>query len=245
MHFSGWNASSHEGLGARDRRDLTEADRLLYRTIRHSLRGRGRLQRRAQFSNCRAERRHVRSNQHLRCAEFALLRVSHGVSTVEISVRDRSGQQGERSCAFFTRGSLAELAAILGRCAIVSAGGLMCTVSFLPKSQGFYLAMNRDEKRVRLAGLAPMVVELEAHRAVFPREPTGGTWISTNDAGVCLALINWHRIGRKPKNGILSRGEVVRELAGKSTVDELAAAVNQLPVRKLRPFRLIAIVPGE
>jgi hypothetical protein len=121
----------------------------------------------------------------------------------------------------------------------------MCTVSFLPKSQGFYLAMNRDEKRVRLAGLAPMVVELEAHRAVFPREPTGGTWISTNDAGVCLALINWHRIGRKPKNGILSRGEVVRELAGKSTVDELAAAVNQLPVRKLRPFRLIAIVPGE
>ena len=105
--------------------------------------------------------------------------------------------------------------------------------------------MNRDEKRDRLAGLAPTVVELESHRAVFPSEPTGGTWISANDTGICLALINWHRIKREPKEGILSRGKVVRELAGKSTVDELTAAVNQLPIRRLRPFRLIAIVPGE
>ncbi len=119
----------------------------------------------------------------------------------------------------------------------------MCTVSFLPKSRGFYLAMNRDEKRNRVAALAPAVVESGSRRAVFPREPTGGTWISANDAGVCLALINWHRIERKPKNGVLSRGLVVRELAGKSTANEIAAALRKLPLRKLQPFRLIAIVP--
>src|SRR5438874_12701665 len=50
----------------------------------------------------------------------------------------------------------------------------------------------------RFAALPPEVVELERHHAIFPREPTGGTWISANDAGVCLALINWHRIERKP-----------------------------------------------
>jgi hypothetical protein len=61
---------------------------------------------------------------------------------------------------------------------------------------------------------------------------------------VCLALINWYRIERKPKKDTLSRGLVVKELAGKST-KEIAAAVKKLPVRKLRPFRLIAIVPGE
>jgi hypothetical protein len=121
----------------------------------------------------------------------------------------------------------------------------MCTVSFLPKSQGFYLAMNRDETRDRLAGLAPAVVQLESHHAVFPREPTGGTWISANDSGICLALINWHRIQRKPKNDSVTRGSVVRELAGKSTADEIATAVKKLPLRKLRPFRLLAIVPGE
>src|SRR5436309_7551102 len=121
----------------------------------------------------------------------------------------------------------------------------MCTVSFLPNRHGFYLAMNRDEKRDRFVALAPAIVDLEGHRAVFPCEPTGGTWISANDAGVCLALINWHRIEHKPKNDTLSRGLVVKELAGKSTANEIATAVKKLPIRKLRPFRLIAIVPWE
>jgi hypothetical protein len=164
----------------------------------------------------------------------------------------------------------------------------MCTVSFLPKSQGFYLAMNRDEKLDRPAGIAPAVVQLGSHRAIFPRERTGGTWISANDSGVCLALINWHRIAEpasggqllpkkrnrfntiearsswatqsvgttgcpsgaqrvewKPKSDTLSRGLVVKALAGKSTADEIATAVKKLPVRKLRPFRLIAIVLDE
>ena len=105
--------------------------------------------------------------------------------------------------------------------------------------------MNRDEKRERFAALAPAIVETETHRAVFPREPTGGTWISVNDAGVCLALINWHRIERKPKSDILSRGLVIRELAGKCSADEIAASVKKLPLRKLRPFRLIVIVPRQ
>ncbi|MGE5212385.1 MAG: NRDE family protein [Nitrospirota bacterium] len=121
----------------------------------------------------------------------------------------------------------------------------MCTVSFVPGSGGFYLAMNRDEKRDRFAALPPDVIELESHRAIFPREPTGGTWISANDSGVCLALINWHRIERQPKAEPLSRGLVVEELAGKSTASEIAASLKKLPVRKLRPFRLIAIVPAE
>jgi hypothetical protein len=121
----------------------------------------------------------------------------------------------------------------------------MCTVSFLPNARGFYLAMNRDEKRHRFKGLAPAVVELERRRAVFPSEPTGGTWISANEAGVCLALINWHRIEREPKNDVVSRGEIVRGLAGKSTADEIQHGITRLPLCKLRPFRLITIVPAK
>ena len=105
--------------------------------------------------------------------------------------------------------------------------------------------MNRDEKLGRSRALAPTIVDIGNRRAVFPSEPTGGTWISANEAGVCLALINSHRIQRMPKNDSVTRGSVVRELAGKSTANEIAAAVEKLPLRKLRPFRLIAIVPGE
>lgn len=122
----------------------------------------------------------------------------------------------------------------------------MCTVSFLPSTDGgFYLAMNRDEKVDRCAALAPTIVKLENRHAVFPSEPTGGTWISANDAGVCLALINWHRVERQPKNHIVSRGKIVRALASKTGTDEIADSIGKLPLRKLRPFRLIAIVPSE
>jgi Transport and Golgi organisation 2 len=121
----------------------------------------------------------------------------------------------------------------------------MCTVSFLPNARGFYLAMNRDEKMDRFAAFAPATVNVENRRAVFPREPTGGTWISANDAGVCLALLNWHRVEREPKHDIVSRGEVVRALAGKSAAYQIADGVGKLPFRKLRPFRLIAIVPSQ
>jgi hypothetical protein len=142
--------------------------------------------------------------------------------------------------------ALAELATIFGCCVILSVGGLMCTVSFLPNRDGFYLAMNRDEKLHRFIALAPAIMDLGRRRAVFPREPTGGTWISANDAGVCLALINWHRVAREAKHDdVISRGHVVRELAAKSTTDEIATSVGMLPLQNLRPFRLIAIAPSE
>jgi Transport and Golgi organisation 2 len=121
----------------------------------------------------------------------------------------------------------------------------MCTVSFLPKAHGFYLAMNRDEKLDRSVALAPTIVDVAGRRAVFPHESTGGTWISANNAGVCLALINWHCVEREPKHDVVSRGEVVRGLAGKSTTNEIADGIGTLPLRKLRPFRLITIVPSE
>ncbi len=66
-----------------------------------------------------------------------------------------------------------------------------------------------------------------------------------NVAGVCLALINWHRIQRRPVCSIMSRGQVVRKLAGKSSTSEVAVALNELPLNRLRPFRLVAIIPTE
>src|SRR5690242_8724550 len=121
----------------------------------------------------------------------------------------------------------------------------MCTVSFLPKERGFLVAMNRDEKRTRFSALPPAIVDLTKRRAIFPSETNGGTWIAANDAGVCFALINWHRIGREPARAITSRGQVVAALAGKSAGGEVATALAALPLRQMRPFRLIAIVPAE
>lgn len=121
----------------------------------------------------------------------------------------------------------------------------MCTVSFVPNRYGFYLAMNRDEKRSRETALPPSIVDLAACRAIFPREREGGTWIAANDASVCIALINWHRIKRKPRGLALTRAMVVETLAGKLSSEEIHSAIKKLPLRELRPFRLIAVVPSE
>jgi hypothetical protein len=121
----------------------------------------------------------------------------------------------------------------------------MCTVSFMPKSRSFYLAMNRDEKRSRATALPPAIVDLTERHAIFPREPDGGTWIAVNDAGICLALINWHRIEREPVRSVVSRGQVVAALAGKSSAQEIIDGFANLPLPQLRPFRLIVVVPSE
>jgi hypothetical protein len=121
----------------------------------------------------------------------------------------------------------------------------MCTVSFLPSGLGFYLAMNRDEKLDRFTALPPAIVDLGTRRTMLPREPDGGTWIAANDAGVCIALINWHRVEREPVRPITSRGHVVRKLAGKCSAREIAAALAELRLNRFRPFRLIAIIPSK
>src|SRR4029453_10021540 len=121
----------------------------------------------------------------------------------------------------------------------------MCTVSFSPNSLGFHLLMNRDEKRNRPTALPPAIEEFGDHRAIFPREPSGGAWIAANDAGVCLALINWHRIESEPALKTISRGCIVPELAGKLRSADIARGLTELQLNQLRPFRLIGIVPKE
>src|SRR5438094_3748051 len=163
---------------------------------------------------------------------------------MEAGLRHRCCQSRARLQPGGAAHTLAGMATILCRCGIISVRQLMCTISFVPKLRGFYLAMNRDEKFTRSTALPP-IVDLADRRAVFPREPEGGTWIAANDAGVCLALINWHRVERQPVRSIASRGQVVKALAAKSSAEEIAAGLAALPLRRLRPFRLIAIIPSE
>lgn len=121
----------------------------------------------------------------------------------------------------------------------------MCTISFVPTARGFRLAMNRDEKRTRVAALPPEIFTVGQRHAIYPREPSGGTWLAANDAGVCLALINWHRIEREPAGKIASRGRVIPSLIGASGVQQVAREIRELPLTKMRPFRLIVIDASE
>jgi hypothetical protein len=117
----------------------------------------------------------------------------------------------------------------------------MCTVSFIPNANGFYLGMNRDESRLRPIALQPEVHGTACEVSIFPSEPGGGTWIGISNSGLCLALINWHKVPTRPVHCIVSRGIIVKELIRSRTGDDLSGFLCELPLERMPPFRLIAI----
>jgi hypothetical protein len=120
----------------------------------------------------------------------------------------------------------------------------MCTVTFYPRSRGYALAMNRDEARTRVAALPPRVFEDRGRRVAHPAEPGGGTWISLNDSGATLALVNWYSIQRRVADEPVSRGEVVRVLRLAETAAEADARLRELTLSRISPFRLVGVFPG-
>lgn len=121
----------------------------------------------------------------------------------------------------------------------------MCTVTFVARTNGYALGMNRDEKLVRVKALPPAKHRLGDREALFPSEPQGGTWIGVNDAGITLALINWYSAPARVAGQATSRGAVV---VSSLVADEPAItdrALVGLPLARVNPFRLIGIFPAS
>src|ERR1700756_122950 len=57
----------------------------------------------------------------------------------------------------------------------------MCTLTFVPSEDGYLVGMNRDELLTRPAALPPRRFQRSGMEMVYPREPSGGTWIACND----------------------------------------------------------------
>ena len=117
----------------------------------------------------------------------------------------------------------------------------MCTVTFIPRPAGYCLAMNRDEKIARPGGLAPEIMRAEGRSVAYPSEPGGGTWISLNDAGSCLALINGYSVRARVGIGALSRGVIVKAACLGDTREAVERSLEKLALGRVNPFRLIGI----
>ena len=98
----------------------------------------------------------------------------------------------------------------------------MCSVTFLPREEGFVLAMNRDELISRVPALPPKVHHRGELTVLCPSEPSGGTWIGVNSAGLAFSLLNWHSQPDRPGEDLISRGEVVRALLSGRSSSEVA-----------------------
>jgi len=121
----------------------------------------------------------------------------------------------------------------------------MCTVTFIARKHGYALGMNRDEQLARAPGRPPAQRIVNGCTILSPSEPGGGTWLALNDRGVTFALINWYAITARVKGETVSRGRVVNAVCAASPPGLAEAALAQMPLQRINPFRLIGIFPAS
>jgi transport and Golgi organization protein 2 len=127
----------------------------------------------------------------------------------------------------------------------VSGGGLeMCTLTSIPKPQGYLLGMNRDERLTRELALAPSATTASGWPAVYPRENGGGTWIGSNSAGITFAVLNQNPGPGSPVKE-RSRGGVIPALLGSGRLPEAMRRLQRMDLRGMLPFLLAGIFPSE
>ena len=119
----------------------------------------------------------------------------------------------------------------------------MCTVSFFPRADGYVLGMNRDEARSRPIALPPSPRPFHGGRAVYPSEPSGGTWIALSDLGSTLALVNWYSKPALDTDRTVSRGQIVLSILQADSPAQIVETLGSLALRQIKPFRLIGVFP--
>ena len=127
----------------------------------------------------------------------------------------------------------------------------MCTVTWTHQLEGYDLLCNRDELHTRGAALPPAVRERNGVTFIAPLDSDfGGTWISVNQFGLSLCLLNGNSgttIGSpKPLDfSVTSRGLLVLDLIDSRTSIEVAARVAACDLRQYRPFTIVVLAPAE
>jgi hypothetical protein len=116
----------------------------------------------------------------------------------------------------------------------------MCTVSWLIKDDDYHVFFNRDEQRSRALAVPPRVMSVNNTQALIPIDPNGnGSWISTNEFGLTLCLLNYYQ-GSTPKGILISRGLLLKELSSFSSVEDIDLQLKNLELHQYASFSLLA-----
>ncbi len=121
----------------------------------------------------------------------------------------------------------------------------MCTVSWIHNLDGYELFCNRDESLTRQAALPPQVLDVGGVQAIAPRDGDfGGSWISVNEFGLSLCLLNLYQAPRR-SGEFISRGLLLMELAGSHSPVQVISRMDENRLRQFQPFTLLALGIGQ
>ncbi|MEO8173151.1 MAG: NRDE family protein [Sediminibacterium sp.] len=117
----------------------------------------------------------------------------------------------------------------------------MCTVTFIPTSNGVYLTSNRDEKHTRSIAGHPVKYDVNGYQLLYPTDrDAGGSWIAAKDNGEAAVLLNGGFVNHVPeKKYRKSRGLVFLELIGATQPDQQFSSID---LAGIAPFTLVLFV---
>lgn len=113
----------------------------------------------------------------------------------------------------------------------------MCTVTYIPTTEGCIITSNRDEKITRERALAPKEYHIEGKKITFPKDlKAGGTWIAHNETKI-VVLLNGAQEKHHPKPSYRkSRGLIVLELI---TAENTLDFWGEIELKDIEPFTII------
>ncbi len=122
----------------------------------------------------------------------------------------------------------------------------MCTLTWRTDKHGTRIFFNRDEQRTRLPALPPSVHFRGGVQWLAPLDANaGGSWLTGNDRGMAVAILNYYDVERTPAAGAKtshrSRGQLVMDLADVRNHAEILARLSNEHLEFYRPFILVGI----
>lgn len=114
----------------------------------------------------------------------------------------------------------------------------MCTVTYIPTKEYFYLTSNRDEKNWRSDALAPAIYSSGSGRMMFPKDgDAGGTWIAAHENGNIVIFLNGGFKAHTPAPPYRkSRGLILLDMLDHTTPYNCFLAIN---LNGIEPFTAI------
>ncbi|PQJ83481.1 NRDE family protein [Aliivibrio sifiae] len=121
----------------------------------------------------------------------------------------------------------------------------MCTLSWFSTSTGYELFFNRDEQRSRTDALSPQLFQENNVNYIMPIDPVGGgSWISLNNHGISVCLLNYYQ-GKLPPNNALSRGLLIKELASCDDIHSIQKMIANIEPSRFASFTLLIFHPNH
>src|SRR5688572_15946862 len=116
----------------------------------------------------------------------------------------------------------------------------MCTVTFIPTNDKYFITVNRDEKNVRRRAVVPAIYEIRHRKLIFPKDgEAGGTWIALHENGNAAVLLNGafeNHIPDPPYRK--SRGKVLLDIIAD---DRSIRHFYQVDLDRIEPFTLLLL----